>query len=332
MKRLKTVLAALLFSVTGAQAEPPLCRGTDLLAKLEAENPGAYRDVMAQAAATPNGEALFWKIEKDGVSPSWLLGTAHLTDPRITSLPPPAEAALKSASVVALELKEIRDKQEMAMAALRDARFMVLPPGKNLWDLIPDSDEPAIRDNPNMPPGAVNTVFGYQPWVVAAMLSIPACEYARTQSGLVSLDEQLARQAEAQGSELVGLETVEEQFAVFSGMPEDLQVKYLISVSRSGSRVADYFETLIQLYQKRLITAYVPLSLKLDPGNDGDKAVMTFVEQELTLKRNRLMAKRAAEILGNGNAFIAVGALHLPGGEGLVELIRNAGYKVTPVN
>ena len=52
----------------------------------------------------------------------------------------------------------------------------------------------------------------------------------------------------------------------------------------------------------------------------------------LIRKRNRNMAARAAGLLAGGNAFIAVGALHLPGGEGLVELIRQAGYKVTPVN
>jgi hypothetical protein len=44
------------------------------------------------------------------------------------------------------------------------------------------------------------------------------------------------------------------------------------------------------------------------------------------------MAARAEAILARGNAFIAVGALHLPGAEGLVELIRKAGYKVTPIN
>lgn len=53
---------------------------------------------------------------------------------------------------------------------------------------------------------------------------------------------------------------------------------------------------------------------------------------DLIRKRNRLMAKRAGDLLAKGNVFIAVGALHLPGDEGLVELIRKAGYKVTAVN
>jgi uncharacterized protein YbaP (TraB family) len=41
------------------------------------------------------------------------------------------------------------------------------------------------------------------------------------------------------------------------------------------------------------------------------------------------MAQRAAPVLATGDAFIAVGALHLPGEEGLVELLRAQGYRLT---
>ena len=60
--------------------------------------------------------------------------------------------------------------------------------------------------------------------------------------------------------------------------------------------------------------------------------MMAFVEQDLMIKRNRVMQRRAKQLLGKGDAFIAVGAMHLSGDEGLVELIRQSGYTVTPVN
>jgi uncharacterized protein YbaP (TraB family) len=332
MKRLAATLAALFLGCTVALAEPPACKGTDLLADLLGRDPKAHKEVMEQAAAVKNGEAIFWKIEKDGVEPSYLLGTAHVTDPRVTRMPPEAQSALKTASVVALELKEIRNPQELALASMRLARLMVLPQGKTLWDLLPDPEEAAVRGNANMPPGAEKTIFGYQPWVVAAMLSVPRCESARKQAGLASLDEIIAKQAEEQGSTLVGLETVEEQLSVFAAMPLDLQTKYLVSVAKAGPRVTDYFETLINLYLHRLITAYVPLSLKLEPTDGQAEALMAFVERDLTIKRNHVMEGRAKDLLAKGDAFIAVGAMHLPGDEGLVELIRQAGYKVIPIN
>jgi uncharacterized protein YbaP (TraB family) len=44
------------------------------------------------------------------------------------------------------------------------------------------------------------------------------------------------------------------------------------------------------------------------------------------------MAERAAPILAGGNVFMAVGALHLPGKDGLVELLRRQGFTVTAVH
>ena len=65
-----------------------VCGGGSLLDKLKASDSAAYDAVMAEADATPNGEAIFWKVEAPDVSePSSLLGTAHVTDPRIHDLP-----------------------------------------------------------------------------------------------------------------------------------------------------------------------------------------------------------------------------------------------------
>ena len=331
--RLAAILAGLLLSLAVAQADtPPVCAGTDLLAQLKVEHPDDYTEVMTEAAAIPNGEAVFWMIERDGLAPSWLLGTAHVTDPRVTGLTPTMKNALFGADVIALELKELRSQQEFMAAAFANAKLMVLPPGQNLWDLIPDDQETLIRDNPNLPPGAAEAIFGYQPWVVAGVVSVPLCETARKKAGIAALDADLAAQAARQHVPLEGLETVEEQLSVFANMPLDLQAKYLIASAALGPRATDFFETLVSLYQQRHITAYMPLMLKLEPMDNDGEAMLAFVEEDLIRKRNQTMMKRAAHLLEKGNAFIAVGALHLPGNDGLVELIRKAGYKVTPVN
>lgn len=332
MKRLAAACLALFISIAPVHAEtPPACTGIDLLEQLKTERPADYEAVMAEARAVPNGQSNFWKIEREGLEPSFLLGTAHVTDPRVTEISPSIKNALRGASVVALELKELRDKQEFALAAMKQARLMVLPPGQTLWDLIPDADEHLILDNANLPKHAAQSIFGYQPWVVAAMLTIPLCEQAREQAGFPPLDMMIAAEATKFDTPLVGLETVEEQLSVFAGMPLDLQVKYLLAVAKLGSRTQDYFATLISLYDQRIVTAYIPLTLRLEPTDADSEKMMAFVEQDLTIKRNRTMLRRAKELLAKGNAFIAVGALHLPGKQGLVELIRGAGYKVVPL-
>lgn len=324
---------ALSWAVAQAQ-EPPACTGKDLLADLGMKDPKLQAEVLAEAAIIPNHEAMLWRIEPPGgVEPSWLFGTAHLTDPRIVNMPEPAHDALRKARTVALELAEIRNRQEMAMAAMKHARLLVLPLGQSLWDLIPDKDETYIRDNPNLPKGKAGALDPYQPWVVATMLSFPPCEAKRQAAELPSLDQHIAMVAESQGISVTGLETVEEQLSIFAGMPLDQQAKFLVASAQLGPLAGDYFETMVRLYLARRINVMMPLAKRLQPpGTDTDTSIYGFFQEELIDKRNKRMAERARPLIDQGNAFIAVGALHLPGKTGLVELLRSAGYKVMPVN
>ena len=66
------------------------CRGIDMLAETAAKDPQTYTRIMAEAAATKNAGAILWKIEKEGRPASYLFGTVHLTDERVTNLRPPS--------------------------------------------------------------------------------------------------------------------------------------------------------------------------------------------------------------------------------------------------
>ena len=62
------------------------------MAALASNEPQAIAAIRAKAAKVPNGKGLLWKIEKDGRS-SYLFGTMHMTDPRVTTLTPAARKA-----------------------------------------------------------------------------------------------------------------------------------------------------------------------------------------------------------------------------------------------
>ncbi|TIL62032.1 MAG: polysaccharide biosynthesis protein GumN, partial [Mesorhizobium sp.] len=64
-----------------AHAEAAACGGNDMLSALQKDDPATYRKIEAEAAATPNGKGLLWKLEKPGEKPSFLFGTMHMTDP-----------------------------------------------------------------------------------------------------------------------------------------------------------------------------------------------------------------------------------------------------------
>jgi uncharacterized protein YbaP (TraB family) len=92
----------------------------------------------------------------------------------------------------------------------------------------------------------------------------------------------------------------------------------------------DVIETMISLYT-RVTPALWPLFRAVLPNGKTIRRATRF-EQAMIVERNKTMIKSAEPIIDAGSAFIAVGALHLPGPDGLIELLRKAGHTVTAVN
>jgi uncharacterized protein YbaP (TraB family) len=162
-----------------------------------------------------------------------------------------------------------------------------------------------------------------KPWAAAATLSLP-----RPQSGLF-LDMKLYTQAAAAGKRVYGLETIAEQIGAMETMSHELQIAML----RDAVAQHDQLEQIIE----QLITAYVRRDLKALESisnaamQKGDARVAEMFNAEVVDRRNYRMLERMQPRLREGNAFIAVGALHLPGEKGLLNLLRSKGYRVSPV-
>jgi hypothetical protein len=331
MMRVVTAFLALLLFASVAHAETAVCPQRNLLTELQQTDPAKAESVLKELAATPNADSLFWKIEAPNkAKPSWLIGTAHVTDPRVTDIKPEIKELIAKASTLVLELKEIANKPGMARAIARRTKLISMPEGQSLWDVIPDDKEAAIRTHPYLAPGQEELLAAHQPWVVAVMLSTPPCERNRAMVGVPTLDEKLALHAQIASVPIVGLETLDEQLGAMAGMAIEDQAEQLIATAALGADAEAYFQTVVELYLARQVAAYVPLVKLTLPQAMSESFLRSFVYFENTLieKRNRVMAERARAFVNKGNAFIAVGALHLPGETGVVELLREAGYKV----
>jgi uncharacterized protein YbaP (TraB family) len=128
-----------------------------------------------------------------------------------------------------------------------------------------------------------------------------------------------------------GLESLEQQFRAMADVPEADQVEMLKASLRSYDRIADVVETTVQLYLARQLGAVWPFQLALAERSGVPREAFTAAEQSLVFSRNLGMRDKALEPLAEGGVLIAVGALHLPGKQGLVALLREAGYTLTPV-
>lgn len=308
-------------------ASEAVCQGNDLLSELQANDPDRLAELRREAARTPNGEGLLWKIEKDGAEPSFLFGTMHLTDDRVTDLTPAARSAFDQAATVIIETTDILDQQKAALSLMAYPELMMLPGSDTLKTLLAPEDLQIVNsalDARGIPPGSI---IKMQPWLLAAMVSIPACEHERRRDGLAVLDVKLAEDAQASGKPIAGLETGVSQLQAMASLPLELHLESLVQTLKLGDKIDDVFETLIVLYERGEIGFVWPLLKELLP-TDNQRGYADF-EKIMITARNHGMVANAETYLLEGRAFIAVGALHLPGEEGVVELLRKAGYRVT---
>lgn len=325
-------LLLVLGSLSPARAETPACDGRNLLEEMKAEKSPLYDRIVAEGAKVPNGKGIFWKIEKDGLAPSYLLGTMHVSDPRVLKMPLGAAEAHSKAKAIIIESDEVIDEKKAMAAMLAKPELMMLTDGSTIDSLLPKDDVALLEAGLKARGVPLSAVSRMRPWMLMALVSVPACELARKAQNVAFLDKKIAEQATAEGKPVKGLETLEEQAAALNAIPIELHLKSLIETIKLGKRVDDVFETLTEVYLSGDIGLAMPMLKAVAPDGTEDEAGYGDFENLVVSKRNHVMADRAAPILGQGGAFMAVGALHLPGEEGLVELFRKQGFKVTAVN
>lgn len=329
------ILLATLLSLSEAQAAEPAtaCSGSDILADMRKSDPQTLAKIEREAAAIPNSRGNLWRIEKTGTDASYLLGTMHVTDPRVLGLPAAAAAAFDKSATVILESDEILDERKIAASLMARPDLTMFLDGRSITDIMSPENAARLENGLKQRGIPLNAVSRMKPWMLLSFVSLPACEFARKAAGVSFLDKKLAQDATARGKRFVGLETMVEQLTAMSELSVDFQLQALIETLEMGERMDDVIETMINLYVGENIGMTTPLLKSLDPEKskeESEKGYAAF-EQRIITDRNHVMAERAASELARGNVFMAVGALHIPGKQGLVELLRAQGFTLTRV-
>ena len=122
---------------------------------------------------------------------------------------------------------------------------------------------------------------------------------------------------------------IREQLDVFEGLPLNDQVALLKDAVEQFTDIDALHAELLAAYLSRDLATLEALNEV--SMQTGDQRLARDFQQRLILDRNRRMAERMQEHLEAGGAFIAVGALHLPGEQGLLELLEQQGYSVRVV-
>ncbi len=257
-----------------------------------------------------------WKIEGNGLeSPSYLFGTIHMTCD--ATLEDDVKKALDETTQIVMEL----DMDDPSMQS-KVMQGMYLKDGKTLKDFVSDEEYKSIDslfiNNMGM---SVKLLENVKPFFLMSMFypKMIDCQ-------MQSFELELTKIASEQKEEIYGLETIEEQIKVFDGIPLEDQYADLIRMAKDNLAFdKTTFSKMLKIYKEEDINALI------DIMDDDTNSTMSKHQDVLLEQRNKNWISKIGEYAKEQPTFFGVGAGHLPGDNGVIQLLRNAGYTVTAV-
>lgn len=280
-------------------------------------------------ASTEKGSSLLWKISGNGLEkPSYIFGTHHLIPISFLDSIPGIEGAFEQTEQTVGEL-DMSTMSEMQMKIMGAA---MLPPEVSYETLLFPEDV-ALLDS--MLQAVVGVGLVQLGQLKPAMLSnlITVSLYQQYYPSVVSaqnIDHYFQEEALKRSRPVVGLETAEDQiYVLLTSQTVERQAEMLMCMVKHPEMLREQMDEMQVAYHAQDIRAMHQLYEKEVPN---DPCPSTEEEKDLLNgDRNRKWLEKLPAIMEDKSSFIAVGCMHLPGKEGLIEGLRSLGYSVEAV-
>lgn len=278
---------------------------------------GCLLPALALAQADEH-DHLLWQITGKGLSqPSYLYGTIHIIGVDDFRMTEDMQAAIGQSDVLALEI-DMSNMMAVSMAMMQHGK---MADGQTLEDLLsPEDYELLMRtmfDSLDMNEAMFTMTQGLLP-----MLQISSFYPKLLDSEMKSYEMELIALAKRDSLEIEGLERMEDQLAMLDDIPYAEQAEALMEFVKDYESQKERIDRMIELYvAEDLDGLYQYIAESED---------MAEYQGALLDKRNQNWIPVIEELIQAQPAFIAVGAGHLYGEQGVIELLRQAGYTVAP--
>jgi uncharacterized protein YbaP (TraB family) len=270
-------------------------------------------------AAPANPNTLLWRISgKNLQKPSYLFGTMHMICASDIVISDSLKSAISSADKVYLEL-DMDDMFQMLGAM----SHMTMRDDTTLADLLSPDDYKKVKTYFENKGGLMpfSMMEKFKPLLIESLIM----EQSGECENMVVMEQLIMEEAKESDKEIKGLETMDYQLGIFDKIPYKLQAQQLVKVVDNNDETNDENE------MKILTQAYRDQQLdKMDELTKMDPSIHDFADL-LLYDRNMNWAKKLEGLMAKNSLVVAVGAGHLPGERGVLNLLRKAGYKVEPV-
>jgi uncharacterized protein YbaP (TraB family) len=261
--------------------------------------------------------ALFWRISLGDSEAGYLLGTIHSEDPRVLDFTEDFIAQLTSCPVFAMEM--VPDLPTLT----RLTEFMHYKDAVTLRNTLGVERFDRVMEALSSYQVPIDWKVKMKVWAVMMTLSVPSPE-----TGFF-MDLSLSLRAAGAGMKVTGLETLEQQLSFLEDMPLEHQMVLLDQALDEYQRVEEIHLEMINIYLDEGLTGLSQMSD--DQFDQLDPEIRNYFTGLGIDARNQRMLENLLPLLEASKVFVAVGALHLPGEQGLLALLRAQGYTLHPL-
>ncbi len=245
--------------------------------------------------------------------PSYIFGTMHLLCKGDFEMSQEMISKIKSSEILAMEMD--LDDPTMGFKMLGK---MKMRGDTSLSDLMPatryDSLRSYLKDSLNLPPMMFQKT---KPFLIYSLIltKLLPCETLMLENEIMKIGK---------GTKVVGLETLDFQMGLMDKMSYQMQADYLLETLTDKNKSIQEFQAMAESYKKR------DLELLLE-SIEAEKGMMADFENEMLFKRNTAWIPEIKKLVSDKTTFIAVGAGHLGGPKGVLQLLKNEGFTIKTI-
>lgn len=280
--------------------------------------------LLAFLAGTITSNAqLLWKVSGNGLkNSSYILGTHHVASSDICDMIAGFDAAYKAIEQVYGEVET--EKMNSATAQMKILSNSFMPKGQKMSSLF--TEEQAVKINEFLKPilGAELPAFDkFKPVTLTSMIQVLLAQKLFPDfDAKKAIDSHMQAKAKKDNKATKGLETIEFQINLLYGTPLEDQAKELLEMAEMGPKAEESIIQLTESYLKQDLDALLKIMME-----DSEPEEL----EDILYARNRNWIGLMKDIMTQAPTMFVVGAGHLPGDLGVLNLLNKEGYEVEPV-
>lgn len=263
-----------------------------------------------------DGKSLMWKISGENVTTSYMYGTMHMIDQEYYHFTENMRNKISDSEAIIMEVGGMPNPLEaLAMMSLDSGDIRDCFTTEQMKQVVEFFDTKMDTD-----PKSFYDLYGsMKPFFI--MQSISQTHFSENTE---SYDMDIMAIAAEKDIPLIGLETISQQLGFFDVIPKEAMAEMIISSIENYEKEGKDIKKLMKIYAQEKVDKLIPLINKQSPE------FMEFEDVFLT-NRNKAWIPKIMSEIKDKSCFIAVGAAHLFGDEGVIQLLKNEGLTVEAV-